>query len=88
MDADLTQFFLDNAGEEPKSGVTMLRVSEIEPRPDQPRKISSLRRLLRWPILLRKTEPSAALYAQERTVSYQIIAGERRWRASKMAGLY
>lgn len=34
----LDAIFLDNAGEEPKSGVTMLRVSEIEPRPDQPRK--------------------------------------------------
>ena len=32
----LDAIFLDNAGEEPKSGVTMLRVSEIEPRPDQP----------------------------------------------------
>ena len=52
----LDAIFLDNAGEEPKSGVTMLRVSEIEPRPDQPRKILSPRRLRHLPIQLRRTE--------------------------------
>ena len=84
----LDAIFLDNAGEEPKSGVTMLRVSEIEPRPDQPRKnfepeaIAALADSIAengvlQPLLVRSGEDGF----------YQIIAGERRWRAAKIAGL-
>ena len=69
-------------------GVIMLRLSEIEPRPDQPRKEfdrESLAQLadsiathgLIQPVVVRSEENGF----------YQIIAGERRWRASKMAGL-
>ena len=34
----LDAIFLDNATEESGKGVTMLRLADIEPRPDQPRK--------------------------------------------------
>ena len=34
----LDAIFLDNTTEESGRGVTMLRLSDIEPRPDQPRK--------------------------------------------------
>ena len=65
-----------------------LRVSEIEPNRDQPRKffsdegIEALADSIRehgvlQPILVRPL-PNG---------SYQIVAGERRWRASRMAGL-
>lgn len=67
----------------------MLRLSEIEPNPDQPRKDfdhESLSQLaesiaahgLIQPIVVRSTGSGEF---------YEIIAGERRWRASKMAGL-
>ncbi|MBR4292908.1 MAG: ParB/RepB/Spo0J family partition protein [Clostridia bacterium] len=66
----------------------MLRLSEMEPRLDQPRKTfdaSTLSALadsiaangLIQPIVVRSGENGI----------YQIVAGERRWRASKMAGL-
>lgn len=69
-------------------GVIMLRVSEIEPRPGQPRKEFDREALsqladsiathgLIQPVVVRPEENGF----------YQIIAGERRWRASKMAGL-
>ena len=69
-------------------GPQILRVSEIEPKPDQPRKYfdeEALQQLadsisthgLLQPIIVRE---SAGGF-------YQIIAGERRWRASKLAGL-
>ena len=69
-------------------GPQTLRISEIEPKADQPRKYfdeEALQELadsisthgLLQPIIVRE---SAGGF-------YQIIAGERRWRASKMAGL-
>ena len=65
-----------------------LRVSEIEPNRDQPRKtfsedaINALAESIRehgmiQPILVRPLS----------TGSYQIVAGERRWRAARMLGL-
>ncbi len=82
--------FADNSIEtsESGSGAIMLRLSQIEPNPDQPRHefdTQSLAELadsisnhgLIQPITVRPSENGF----------YTIIAGERRWRASKMAGL-
>ena len=73
-----------------KSSASTLRISEIEPRKDQPRKTFSQESLAQLadsvgqfgvlqPIIVRES----ALLAG----TYEIIAGERRWRAAKMAGL-
>ena len=67
-----------------------IRISDIEPRRDQPRKTfdrESLETLadsiatygVLQPIIVRENESAEG--------TYEIIAGERRWRASKMAGL-
>ncbi|MBQ8140523.1 MAG: ParB/RepB/Spo0J family partition protein [Clostridia bacterium] len=67
-----------------------IRISDIEPRHDQPRKTfdrESLETLadsiaaygVLQPIIVRENESMEG--------TYEIIAGERRWRASKMAGL-
>lgn len=80
--------FLDNSPEE-SGKVSSLRVSEIEPRRSQPRKefdSESLSQLadsiaangIIQPIVVRESENPGF---------YQIIAGERRWRAAKQAGL-
>ncbi len=69
-------------------GVTTLRISDVEPKSDQPRKnfdneaLSQLADSIAangvlQPILVREVGRGF----------YQIIAGERRWRASKLAGL-
>ncbi len=83
----LDSLFLEN--DEPDTGsVSMLRVSDIEPNPLQPRKTfdndalgqladSISRHGLLQPIAVRTNESGF----------YRIIAGERRWRAAKMAGL-
>lgn len=88
----LDAVFIDNAvgGEllSDSDRVMRLRISAVEPRTDQPRKHfdeDSLRQLadsisslgVIQPILVTETEPDR----------YSIIAGERRWRAAKLAGL-
>ena len=78
------------AEEVPETGNTPvgIRLSDIEPNPRQPRRdfdpvaLEELAQSIRengviTPITLRKTGDT-----------YQIIAGERRWRASRMAGLH
>ncbi len=86
----LDSIFLDNSVEEStQGGVTMLRLSEIEPNPDQPRKdfdamaLSALAESISAHGLI---QPLVVRHAKSDGY-YQIIAGERRWRASKMAGL-
>ncbi len=86
----LDLIFSDNELEREAGGdVTRLRLSLIEPKPNQPRQNFDTEALaaladsiqqngVLQPILVR---PSL------RDGFYQIIAGERRWRASKMAGL-
>ena len=82
--------FLENTieREEPKGGVSTLRISQLDPKGDQPRKYFDTEALselaesisahgVLQPILVRAA-------GEDR---YQIIAGERRFRASKMAGL-
>ncbi len=88
----LDAIFLDNsveeANEKSKNGVNMLKLSLIDPKSDQPRKyfdkdlLEELANSIRdngvlQPILVRE-------YGDGR---YQIIAGERRFRASKIAEL-
>ena len=86
----LESIFADNYTEKvaTSDGVNKLKLSQIEPKSDQPRKYFDTDALesladsiaqhgLIQPILVRKAESGY----------YQIIAGERRYRASKMAGL-
>ena len=72
------------------SAASTLRISDIEPRSDQPRKTFEREPLeqladsiaqfgVLQPIVVRE---SALLQG-----TYEILAGERRWRAAKMAGL-
>ena len=86
----LDSIFLDNDISDDlseSSNKTMLRISMIDPKPGQPRKNFDTEALAQLaesigahgvlqPIIVRAI-------SEDR---YQIIAGERRWRASKMAG--
>lgn len=84
----LDAIFLDNTTEESGRGVTMLRLSDIEPRPDQPRKqFESESLALLADSIAENGVLQPLLVRAEGDGFYQIIAGERRWRASKMAGL-
>lgn len=83
----IDSIFVDNSVVQ-SNLITSLRLSEIEPRSDQPRKsfdgaaLSSLADSISahgvlQPIIVRLTANG----------TYEIVAGERRWRAAKLAGL-
>lgn len=85
----LDELFIDNATEElGSSSAVKLKLSEIEPNKNQPRKnfdeeaLAELSHSIELhgviqPLLVRPMPDG----------SYQLVAGERRWRASRMAGL-
>ena len=74
--------------EEIKSTVSTLKISQIEPNPNQPRKVFDIEKLqlladsiqehgIVQPIVVKKNDNGF----------YTIIAGERRWRAARIAGI-
>ncbi len=90
MGKGVDALFADVSGIEKVSGdsVLQLKISEVEPRRDQPRKHFDREALqllansisqhgVIQPIIVTKGDDGV----------YRIIAGERRWRASRMAGL-
>lgn len=83
----LDAIFLDNTSID-RSTTSMLRISDIEPRSGQPRKNFDGDTLsqLADSIATNGIIQPIAVRAGENGF-YQIIAGERRWRAAKMAGL-
>ena len=87
---DFYSIFDDNILEANKGAAENIRISDIEPRRDQPRKTFDKEALevladsiaaygVLQPIIVRVNPINEG--------TYEIIAGERRWRASKMAGL-
>ena len=80
----------DNMIEEKKDSITTIKISDIEPRGDQPRKTfdDETLQLLADSIAIHGVlQPIIVRENPRFPGSYEIIAGERRWRASKMAGL-
>lgn len=83
----IDSIFYDNTAES-KSGVTKLRISQIEPKADQPRRIFEGEALAELADSISVHGVLQPLLVREIADGhYQIIAGERRYRASKMAGL-
>ncbi len=83
----LDALFLDNSAEENVSAMT-LKISEVEPNRDQPRKHfddEALRALA--DSILQHGVIQPLLVRPMANGSYQIVAGERRWRACRMAGI-
>lgn len=67
--------------------VQKLKVSEIEPNKDQPRRIFEEEALTELSESIKKYGVIQPIIVTKRDDYYQIVAGERRWRASKKAGL-
>ncbi len=84
---DFSSLFDDNSMEESES-LRTLRVSEIEPNKGQPRKVFDKEAMEQLAESIRINGVLQPLLVRPlATGNYQIIAGERRWRAAKIAGL-
>ena len=82
----LDALFIDN--ETVDTGVVTLRLSEIEPNKEQPRKVFSEEALNELAYSIKEHGVLQPLLVRPLpTGGYQLVAGERRWRASRMAGL-
>lgn len=82
----LDALFIDN--ETVDTGVVTLRLSEIEPNKEQPRKVFSEEALNELADSIKEHGVLQPLLVRPLpTGGYQLVAGERRWRASRMAGL-
>ena len=70
-----------------KKEEVMVKVTEIEPNREQPRKNFDEDALLELAESIKQFGVIQPLIVQKKGSLYEIIAGERRWRAAKLAGL-
>lgn len=70
-----------------KDGVIMVKISMIEPNRDQPRKKFEEDALLELADSIKLHGVLQPLLVRKVKDYYEIIAGERRWRAAKLAGI-
>ena len=70
-----------------KSGEQMMKINMVEPNRDQPRKNFEEDALLELADSIKQFGVLQPLLVRKRKDYYEIIAGERRWRAAKLAGI-
>ena len=66
---------------------TIVKINEVEPNKNQPRRTFDEDALLELAESIKQHGVIQPLIVKKRDKYYEIIAGERRWRAAKMAGL-
>ena len=85
----LSALIPDPEGDErrPPSAAAEVALSELEPNPYQPRLTIDPERLAELAASIRASGIVQPILVRRRGERYQIIAGERRWRAAEAAGL-
>ncbi|HEX2938836.1 MAG TPA: ParB/RepB/Spo0J family partition protein [Ruminiclostridium sp.] len=85
----LDALFADNAADSASGGSVTLKINEIEPNRGQPRKNFDENALAQLADSIRQHGVLQPLMVRPIPGGggYQLVAGERRWRASRMAGL-
>ena len=70
-----------------KTGAMIVKISSVEPNMDQPRKQFDEDALMELSESIKQYGVLHPLLVSDKKDYYEIIAGERRWRAAKLAGL-
>lgn len=73
--------------EDNKASETIVKITQIEPNREQPRKNFDEDALQELADSIKQFGLLQPILVQDRKSHYEIIAGERRWRAAKLAGL-
>ena len=73
--------------EEIKGSIVELKINDIAPHADQPRKQFDQDKLQELAASIRENGVIQPIIVCKAEKGYKIVAGERRWRASRMAGL-
>ena len=74
-------------GDSAKGPETLVNITKVEPNREQPRKNFDEDALLELSESIKQYGLLQHILVQDRKDYYEIIAGERRWRAAKLAGL-
>ncbi len=69
------------------TGIIEVRINELEPNSDQPRKYFDDDKLIQLSDSIKQHGVIQPIIVKKHNNIYTIIAGERRWRAAKLAGL-
>ncbi len=72
---------------EKEAGETIVKITKVEPNRKQPRKKFDEDALQELSDSIKQFGVISPILVQDRKDHYEIIAGERRWRAAKLAGL-
>ncbi len=82
----LDALFIDN-GSEDRGGANTLRMSDIEPNKEQPRRHFDDAAIAELADSIRQHGLIQPIIVRPMGAGYQIVAGERRWRACRMLGM-
>ena len=80
-------FSRDDSRNQPKDEVTQLPISKIVPNKYQPRNIFNDEKILELSESIKEHGVIQPIVVRKFKEGYEIIAGERRYRASKLIGL-
>lgn len=75
------------SAETEEAGIKELRINEVEPNTEQPRKHFNDEKLSQLAESIKQHGIVQPLIVKKAGDTYKIVAGERRWRAARLAGL-
>ena len=76
-----------NANPSNRSGVNKVKINNIKPNPDQPRRDFDKKSLEELSLSIKNKGIITPITLRKNGKDYEIVAGERRWRAAKKANL-
>lgn len=77
----------EGISENDRDSVVILKINDINPNADQPRKAFNQEKLNELADSIRANGIIIPIIVRKEGLGYKIVAGERRWRAARLAGL-
>ena len=87
INAIINSDFKKNANSPISTGVNKVKINDIKPNPDQPRRDFDKKSLEELSISIKNKGVITPITLRKSGKHYEIVAGERRWRAAKNANL-